>query len=129
VDGAPAKTERVAGPGAPRIRLELAAGGRERRQVNVRWEGGLDVIPEPVTLEPGQESGGIRILDFAARGDGWDLMVEGARGRPYEIRLYGAPPRSLTGATLERRSGPYNVLRIVFPAGTGRATLRVHLVR
>jgi len=129
LDGAPAKVERVAGPGASRIRLELTAGGRARRQVSVRWEGGLDVIPEPVTLEPGQESGGIRILDFAPRGDGWDLLVEGTRGRSYEIRLYGATPRSLTGATLERRAGPYNVLRTAFPAGSGRATLRVRLVR
>jgi hypothetical protein len=78
---------------------------------------------------PGQESGGIRILDFAARGDGWDITAEGNRGRFYEIRLYGALPRSLTGATLERRAGPYNVLRVAFPAGTGRAIARVHLVR
>jgi hypothetical protein len=82
-----------------------------------------------VTLTPGQESGGIRILEFAARGDGWDLMVEGSRGRSYDLRLYGALPRALTGATLERRAGLYNVLRIAFPAGTGRATANVHLVR
>jgi hypothetical protein len=111
------------------VRLELTAGGRERRQVSVRWESGLDVIAEPARLMPGQESSGLRILDFAARGDGWDLLVEGSRSQFYELRLYGALPRSLTGATLERRAGPYNVLRIAFPAGTGRATTRVHLVR
>jgi hypothetical protein len=87
------------------------------------------VIPEPVTLMPGQESSGIRILDFAARGDGWDLAVEGTSGRSYEIRMYGALPHSVTGATLERRPGPYNVLRVAFPGGTGRATLRMHLAR
>jgi hypothetical protein len=97
--------------------------------VSVRWESGLDLIPEPATLTPGQQSSGIRILDFGARGDGWDLLVEGTRGRFYELRLYGALPRSLRGATLERRAGPYNVLRIAFPAGTGRATARVHLAR
>ena len=76
LDGAPAQVERVTGPGAARIRLELTAGGRERRQVSVRWEGGLDVIPEPVTLMPGQESGGIRILDFAARVEACEALQD-----------------------------------------------------
>jgi glycogen debranching enzyme len=130
LDGAVVRVEQVAGPGAQRVRLELPTGsGHDHRQVSVRWEGGLDVIPEPVTLMPGQESSGIRILDFAARGDGWDLAVEGTSGRSYEIRMYGALPHSVTGATLERRPGPYNVLRVAFPGGTGRATLRMHLAR
>jgi hypothetical protein len=130
LDGVAVSSAPVEGPGASRIRLEIATGaGHERQHVTARWQGGLEVLAEPARLVPGQESEGIRILDFAARGDGWDLLTEGARGRSYDVRLYGAVPKSLTGGTLERRAGPYNVLRIAFPAGTGRATTRVHLVR
>jgi glycogen debranching enzyme len=128
VDSVPAKAERVEQAGALRVRLDVAL-GPTRRQVTVTWEGGLDVGPEPVALSPGQSSTGVRILDFTARGDGWDLLVEGTRGRSYPIRLYGPLPGSVTGGTLEPRAGFYHVVNVTFPEGTGRATARVRLER
>jgi hypothetical protein len=114
-----------------RVRLELPPG--RRHQVVVEWDGGLDVTTRPVPLEPGQRSAGVRVLEFTARGRGWDLLLEGERGREYQLALHGARPLRATGADADAEVLPtatfYEVLRIAFPEGTGRATARVRLSR
>jgi hypothetical protein len=127
LDSVPVTPERDAGARS-RVRLDVPTGAGPRVVV-VRWEGGLDLVPPTTRLTPGQESRGIRVLDFGARDGGWDLVVEGERGRTYDLRLLGPAPRSATGATLEPRADFSTTLRVTFPEGTGRTTARVRIER
>jgi len=95
------------------------------------WTGGLAVEPPTVSLEPGQTSQGLRVLDFRLDGaptDGrWALVVEGERGHPYQVRLYGEPVRSAEGAEILSRDGPVTTIGLDLPAGSGRATTTIRL--
>ena len=95
------------------------------------WTGGLAVEPPTTSLEPGQVSGGLRILDFRRDGPAerarWILVVEGERGRAYRVRLHGEPLRSAEGAELLARDGSVTTIALELPAGTGRTALTVHL--
>jgi len=126
VDDAPRAVERTAGP-YPRVTLDVALGARPR-VVAITWEGGLDVVPPTPRLAPGQTSDGLRILDFVWREGGWDLLVEGRRGRGYHLLLAGAQPAQARGATLVPRADFHTGLEIGFPAGDGRETRLIRLV-
>jgi len=118
--------ERLDGP-RPRVRLDVPLGTRPTT-VAVEWEGGLDIVPPTPRLTPGQTSDGIRVLDFAWRDGGWDLLVEGVRGRGYDLLLVGAAPSRATGGTLVPRADLFTGLRVEFAAGTGRETRTVRLM-
>jgi hypothetical protein len=119
------QVERLDGP-APRVRLEIPLGARPQT-VAFTWEGGLDIVPPAPRLTPGQTSDGIRVLDLAWRDGGWDLLVEGVRGRSYDLLLSGVVPRRADGATLVPRADFFTGLTIEFAAGTGRETRRIRL--
>jgi hypothetical protein len=104
----------------------ITLGATPRRAV-LSWTGGLEVEPPHVELVPGQPSTGLRVVNLAARRGGWDLLVEGARGRSYELRLHGVPVRRADGATVVGYAGGVTTLRIEFPAGSGRAATTVRL--
>ena len=116
-------------PGGPRVRLELPAAARH--EATVRWQGGLDISVHPPPLEPGQRSTGVRVLDFSARDQGWDVLLEGERGRRYDLRLHGTRQLRAAGTGAVAEVLPtatfYDVLRVSFPDGTGRATARVRI--
>ncbi|MDH5197347.1 MAG: hypothetical protein OEY20_08850, partial [Gemmatimonadota bacterium] len=77
---------------------------------------------------PGQTSDGGRMLDFVWRDGGWDLLVEGVRGRGYDLLLHGVTPGRAVGATLVPRADLGNTgLRVEFAAGDGRETRRIRL--
>jgi hypothetical protein len=82
-------------------------------------------------LEPGQTSHGIRILDLTETNRGFELLLEGERGRHYDLQLHGVRPLEpqATGATAEVQPTAmfHDILRVTFPEGTGRATARVRL--
>ena len=100
----------------------------ERAEIVVSWEGGLAVAPPRVSLQPGQRSTGLRILDFASEADGWTLSVEGTAGRTYDIALFGTPvhPTVTSGAARVSDSGS-GVVRIGFAEGEARAAATVRL--
>ncbi len=120
------QVERLDGP-SPRVRLEMPLGTRPQT-VALTWEGGLDVVPPAPRLTPGQTSDGIRVLDLAWRDGGWDLLVEGVRGRSYDLLLSGVVPRRAEGATIVPRADFFTGLTIEFAAGTGRETRRIRLM-
>ena len=95
------------------------------------WTGGLAVEPPTVALQPGQTSEGLRVLDFRRDGgptDGrWVLVVEGARGRPYRVRLFGEAVRAVDGGELLSQEGPVTTIGLELPAGAGRATTTIRL--
>jgi glycogen debranching enzyme len=125
LDSADVPLEWTETPGGRRVRVQIPPGARHR--VTVRWDGGLEIMPEPMKLEPGQRSTGIRILNFAATDGGWDLQLEGERGRTYDLRLYGRGQLHATGGTILPTELFYDLLRVTFPEGTGRTTARVKL--
>jgi hypothetical protein len=97
--------------------------------VFVSWEGGLTVEHPAIDLVEGQTSQGIRVVDFVATDDGWELTVEGRAGRTSDLRLVGEPVRAdhEWARFRERRGGPLQVLDISFPEGEGRAVRVVRL--
>lgn len=102
---------------------------RAVRTVEITWRGGLTVAPPIVALTPGQESEGLRVLDFQSAGETWSLDLEGAAGRTYEVTLHGVPVRpNLAGeVTVVRREAAQTTLAVRFPSGSGRRALTVTL--
>jgi hypothetical protein len=131
LDSVPSASRPVDTPVGRRVTIEIPPGGRH--VVSVEWEGGLEVMAGPGehTLTPGQRSAGVRILDVTATGGGWEVLLEGERGRTYDLRLFGARPLTAVGAGADAAVEPsalfYEFLRVSFPGGAGRATARVRL--
>jgi glycogen debranching enzyme len=98
-------------------------------RVAVTWRGGLSVEPPTVRLEPGQESNGLRVLDFRSTGTGWRIVVEGDAGRHYALRLAGEPVRVSSGPATSVYSGRFNMLDIRLPDGRGRVVTALDLTR
>jgi hypothetical protein len=75
----------------------------------------------------------VRVLEFTARDQGWDLLLEGERGRRYDLWLHGARQLRAAGTGALAEVLPtatfYDVLRVAFPDGTGRATARVRIAQ
>jgi hypothetical protein len=83
-------------------------------------------------LLPGQESDGIRVLDFRRVGDAdrgeWQLTTEGAGGKAYRLRLYGVPLSRADGARVTGVEGNATTIEIEMPdAATTRTTATIHL--
>jgi hypothetical protein len=129
LDSVPQPVRLVETLGGPRVRLELPPG--PRRQVRIEWTGGLEVVPERPALVPGQPSIGVRILDLSAAGGGWDLLLDGAPGRTYDLRVFGPRLLKATATGAEAAILPtamfHDVLRVSFAAGPGRSIARVRL--
>jgi glycogen debranching enzyme len=96
-------------------------------RVVVEWDGGLQVAPPTMDLEPGQPSSGVRVLDFRYANDRWLLTVEGERSRRYALRLHGAQVTDLTGATLGARHGRVTTIDVTMSPGTGREVKEITL--
>ena len=74
-------------PGPPSLPVRVTEG--RVAELVATWEGGLTVAPPRMDLEPGQRSGGPRVIDLVAEGAGWLLTVEGNAGREYDFALFG----------------------------------------
>jgi hypothetical protein len=96
-------------------------------RVEANWRGGLSVEPPTVDLEPGQESRGLRILDFRESNGGWLLLVEGHAGEQYELQLYGERVSVTSGLASNEFSDGVNRLTLEFPAGVTRETVAIIL--
>ena len=81
---------------------------------------------------PGSPVRGLRVVDLAAGPDGWTLVLEGTRGRAYELELFGeavTPVVENGDARAETtRSEESELLRIEFGGDEGRATATLQLV-
>jgi glycogen debranching enzyme len=104
----------------------------EVTRLSLTWNGGLAVEPPTMDLLPGQESDGIRVLDFRRVGDAdrgeWQLTTEGAGGKAYRLRLYGVPLSRADGARVTGVEGNATTIEIEMPdAATTRTTATIHL--
>ncbi len=98
-------------------------------RVELQWRGGLSVEPPSVSLQPGQASDGIRIVDFTFENDMWTLDVEGVAGRTYELRLHGEQFSRVDGASLVARDGWVSQISVTLPAGNGRVPHQIRVIR
>jgi hypothetical protein len=122
-------TEQPGPPGAQRRGLVVNVGAAPRT-VEITWRGGLAVEPPVAALTPGQESQGLRVLDFRPAGEGWVLDLEGTPGRGYVVAVHGAPVRAVVasgGASVSfaGRDGARAAFDVRFPAGVGREVASV----
>lgn len=96
-------------------------------RLELTWKGGLVLEPPTAKLDPGQESQGIRVLDFQESAGGWSLLVEGHPGVSYRIDLHGEAVRVESGpASVDYQEG-VNGLTITFPPGAQRLTATIGL--
>ncbi|MGW8282326.1 MAG: hypothetical protein ACWGON_03395, partial [Gemmatimonadota bacterium] len=141
LNGIPTPVSVVEGAHDGTVEIVVPAGGPERESA-VTWDGGLEVEPPSVTVLPGEETRGVRVLDFGGSADGWRLNLEGPAGSAAEIRVFGEPfrvagvgnpaagagsPGSATVAARDPGTGR-TTIRVQFPDGNGRSFLELRLV-
>jgi glycogen debranching enzyme len=89
----------------------------------VSWTGGLTVEPPTIDLEPGQQSRGVRVLDFrATETGGWSVTVEGEAGTQHVLHLRGERTRVTSGSATVAFTAGVNTLTVSMPDGFGRRT-------
>lgn len=100
-------------------------------RVELEWTGGLAVEPWTMALEPGQQSQGLRILDYRYSKDRWILLVEGTAGHTYQLRLHGEEITRVDGAELVRREGAATTIAVTISTvrGRERGTAKITLHR
>jgi glycogen debranching enzyme len=97
-------------------------------KVDVSWTGGLAVAPPTMDLEPGQQSRGLRVLDFRATDrEGWTVTVEGEAGSQYALHLVGEPTRVTGGPATVEFADDVNILAVSIPPGSGRGVISIGL--
>jgi hypothetical protein len=109
--------------------------GGDQTTLALGWSGGLAVEPPTVDLAPGQESHGLRILDFRFDRGAYALVVEGDAGTTYDAAVRGAPVTRVDGAEVATSDGDVTaaadrdrtILAITFPPGAGRVTRTIRL--
>lgn len=102
---------------------------REGDPVTLRftWEGGLQVEPPGQPVPVGSTSGGLRVLDFTGRDEGWTVVLEGDGGNTHTLVLYGEAVREEDGEVWTPQGSPGRMeLPVSFP-GEGRQLRTLHL--
>jgi hypothetical protein len=133
-------------------RVELGRVGPDApREAELHWRGGLELGAPSTAARPGDTSDDARVVDFAARGDGWEAVLDGPAGGEVNLPLRGVPARVSCAGPLAGPCRPVDSdaagsgdvrasvqsgdtgagrrsLRIRFPTGHGdRPVLRVRL--
>jgi hypothetical protein len=104
----------------------------DRRPVvaEVRWTGGLELVPPPLELEPGQSDRGVRVLSVRPVSGGWTIELEGLPGRDYVLTLRGERVRSARGAEVaEPVRGTQRLIVRVPESSEPSGRVTVHLTR
>jgi len=99
------------------------------KAVWLRWNGGLTIAHESIELSPGQESRGLRVLDFGPSEEGWSLTVEGEADRRYRLELKGELASVADGPARVISNGGVRELDISFQGESGRSTETIYLRR
>jgi len=91
------------------------------------WEGGLEVEPPAASLSLGDESRGLRVLDFTMESGEWVLLLEGDGGENQALTVVGEAVEAVgTGVELSPGSEEEMIVRVDFP-GTGRVQKTIRL--
>ena len=91
-------------------------------EVEIEYTGGLEVSAPIETIEIGDQSSGLRVLDFVREGRDYILLVEGQPAATYSLTLRSeVRVRSVSGADIVDQGGQRLVLRLRI--GTAAATV------
>ena len=67
--------------------------GLEAQSLELRYRGGIEVVPLHEPLRSGERSSRLRILDERLEGSTYVARLEGRRGKTYRLRVLDAEPR------------------------------------
>jgi hypothetical protein len=101
----------------------------QSESVRLRWSGGLAIAVANQKLSPGQESRGLRVLDFGESENGWKVTVEGDARQRYWIELLGEIALAAEGSARIISAGDKRELEVSFGDQQGRSTQVIHLQR
>jgi hypothetical protein len=99
-------------------------------QIEVHYEGGIDVLTPPEHVDIGEASHELRILDFRRDLKDYVITVEGVAASAYTVQMRsGWRVRSVAGSDGIDQVGERVTIRLTMPQGTGfvRKTLRVRV--
>jgi glycogen debranching enzyme len=120
VDGAPARytTEETAHDVHATVEVPLGSSAT----VEIRSQGGMEVMTPRARPDVGDAAHGMRVLDFRKDVGAYVLEVEGLSGREYELELMpgagvGTAALAVSGAERVSEAGERVRLRVRFPAG------------
>ena len=97
--------------------------------VTTTWRGGYAIDPPVATLEVGQRSSGVRVLDVVAGDRTVRIDVEGMSGTSVEIGVHGERPVSVDEGEVVEWAGTRGRVKVTFAAGasaTARRTVTLH---
>lgn len=124
-NGVPATVSVAEGAHDGTVEIAIPAGGPGRAAA-VTWDGGLEVEPPSVAVRAGDETRGVRVLDFGGSADSWRLVLEGPAGGAAEIGVFGEAVRVVS---VENPAGGIGATGSAVVAGrdpaTGRSTIRL----
>jgi hypothetical protein len=98
-------------------------------EIEIEYTGGLDVSAPAETIEIGDRSSGLRVLDFLRDGRDYVVLVEGEPAATYTLTFRSeVRVRSVSGADLVDQGGQRLVLRLrigTAAAAIGRREIRI----
>ena len=99
-------------------------------QIEVHYEGGIDVLTPPEHVDIGEASHELKILDFRRDQKDYLITVEGIAASAYSVQMRsGWRVRSVVGSDGIDQTGERVTIRFTMPQGVGfvRKTLRVRV--
>ena len=97
------------------VELTLAAAA----EIEIEYDGGLEVNSPTESLEIGDRSSALKVLDFYRSGQDYVLLIEGVPGASYALGLRAeSRVRSVTGAEIVEQANQRLQLRVRFGAGS-----------
>jgi hypothetical protein len=91
---------------------------RDSVTLEFEYDGGAEMAAPEESIEVGQPSMALRILDFRKSGSGYSAMLEGLPGREYELVIRSrTEPTAVQGASGVERRGSMFHLRVMIPGG------------
>ncbi|MGH9389423.1 MAG: hypothetical protein ACRD1Z_07390, partial [Vicinamibacteria bacterium] len=88
--------------------------GREAQTKELRYRGGIEIVPLHEPLRSGERSSRLRILDDRIEGDTYVVRLEGRRGRSYRVRVEDDAPREIE-IPIPDGPGEWGALEMRFP--------------
>jgi glycogen debranching enzyme len=126
VDGRPVEVNPETTPHDVHAAVHLAL--RDSAKVVWSFTGGAEVIAPGDSLQPGQPSLGMRVLDFRQEGDGFVVEVEGLPGRDYELGIRPGTGRTLLvdgSAEIPQAQGNHVIIPIRISGDSGKPARQI----
>jgi hypothetical protein len=88
--------------------------GSEAQTMEIRYRGGIEIVPLHEPLRSGERSSRLRILDDRLEGTTYVVRLEGRRGRSYRLRVLDGDPREIE-VSIPEGPGEWGALELRLP--------------